>query len=103
MWVVALVSQTPLLSNHSIKLVITLKDVDLFFLGGFAIQLSRHYSRLNFIIQDRGPVLKQAQEEVWPKENPEALKQGRVRFMEHDFFEKNPVQGADVYWLRYIL
>jgi len=45
----------------------------------------------------------QAKEEVWPKENPEALKCGRVSFMQHDFFEINPVKGADVYWLRYIL
>lgn len=75
----------------------------IFLSGGFALQMSRHYPRLNFVIQDRGPVLKQGQGEVWPKENPGALKDGRVRFMEHDFFEENPVKRADVYWLRYIL
>lgn len=74
-----------------------------FLTGAFALQMSRHYPRLNFVIQDRGPVLKQGQGEVWPKENPGALKDGRVRFMEHDFFEQNPVEGADVYWLRYIM
>lgn len=55
------------------------------------------------MVQDRGPVLKQAQEEVWPKENPRALEDGRVRFVEHDFFERNPIEGADIYWLRAIL
>lgn len=74
-----------------------------FLLGGFSIQLSLRYPRLNFVLQDRGPVLKQAEGEVWPKENPTALENGRIRFMEHDFFKKNPIEGADVYWLRYIL
>jgi len=71
--------------------------------GGFDLQLSRLYPNLRFIVQDRGAVLKQAQEEVWPKENPEALNSGRVSFMQHDFFQDNPVKGADIYWLRYIL
>ncbi|MCJ1467792.1 hypothetical protein MMC07_006417 [Pseudocyphellaria aurata] len=71
--------------------------------GGFSIQLSWRYPRLNFVLQDHGPVLKQAEGEVWPKENPTALKNGRIRFMEHDFFKKNPIEGADVYWLRWIL
>ncbi|EED21056.1 O-methyltransferase, putative [Talaromyces stipitatus ATCC 10500] len=52
---------------------------------------------------DRGPVLEQAQKEVWPTENAEALAQGRVQFITHNFFDKNFVEGADVYWLRYIL
>jgi hypothetical protein len=55
------------------------------------------------VVQDRAPVLQQAEHRVWPKENPAALAAGRVKFMEHDFFRKNPVHGADVYWLRYIL
>lgn len=54
-------------------------------------------------MQDRGPVLEQAEQEVWPKENPKALEEKRVSFMEHDFFKLNPVRNADVYWLRYIL
>jgi hypothetical protein len=29
--------------------------------------------------------------------------EGRVKFMKHDFFTCNPVHGADIYWLRYIL
>jgi hypothetical protein len=48
-------------------------------------------------------VLEQAQREVWPAENPQAINDQRVVFMEHNFFDTNPVEGADVYWLRYIL
>ena len=61
------------------------------------------YPKLKFIVQDRGPVLQQAKEIVWPKENPSALAEGRVTFVEHDFFQPNPVRDAEVYWLRYIL
>lgn len=71
--------------------------------GGFCLQLSHIYPQLRFVIQDRAPALEQAQKEIWPRENPNALKSGRVQFQPHDFFEPNPVQGADVYWLRYIL
>lgn len=71
--------------------------------GGFSLQLSRLYPDLNFVVQDRAPVLQQAEKEVWPKENPEALQAARVRFVPHNFFDANPVPNADVYWLRYIL
>lgn len=73
--------------------------------GGFSLQLSKLYPDLNFIIQDRAPVLKQAETEIWPRQHPAALAtQGRrVRFQPHDFFEPNPVAHADVYWLRYVL
>ncbi|KAI5865030.1 S-adenosyl-L-methionine-dependent methyltransferase [Durotheca rogersii] len=71
--------------------------------GGFSIQLSRIYPKLNFIVQDRAPVLKQAEAEVWPRENPAAIEAGRVKFVPHDFFQQNPVEKADIYWLRYVL
>jgi hypothetical protein len=58
---------------------------------------------LKFVVQDRAPALKQAETEVWPKENAGALADGKVKFMPHDFFEVNPVQKAEIYWLRYIL
>lgn len=44
-----------------------------------------------------------AKEEVWPVENAAALAEGRVEFMPHDFFQANPVKGAEVYLLRWIL
>ncbi len=48
-------------------------------------------------------MLKQGETEVWPRENPTALHQGRVQFVQHDFFQTNPVKNADVYWFRYII
>jgi hypothetical protein len=71
--------------------------------GGFPLQLSKIYPRLRFIVQDRGPVVKQGLEKVWPRENLEALHQGRVQFVEHSFFDTNPTEGADIYFLRYVL
>ncbi|TRX93219.1 hypothetical protein FHL15_005798 [Xylaria flabelliformis] len=72
-------------------------------MGGFCLQLSHLYPELKFVLQDRAPVLKQAQSEVWPRENSEALRLGRIQFVPHDFFNTNPIMHADVYWLRYIL
>jgi O-methyltransferase domain len=74
-----------------------------FLTGGFVLQLLQVYSKLRCIVQDRPEVIKQAKEEIWPQEAPAALKDGRVAFMEHDFFQPNPVKGADVYWLRGVL
>jgi hypothetical protein len=71
--------------------------------GGFSLQLSRTYPDLRFEVQDRGPVIKQGIEHVWPKENPDALKDGRIKFTEHSFFDKNPTEGADIYILRLVL
>ena len=71
--------------------------------GGFDIQLSRLYPKLIFVVQDRGPGLKHAEQVIWPKEAPDALEKGRVIFMEHDFFQPNPVKNAEVYWLRYVM
>lgn len=72
-------------------------------LGGFDIQLSHLYPDLKFVVQDRGPVISQAEKTVWAAQAPEVLAEGRVRFMEHDFFQVNPVKGAEIYWLRYIM
>ena len=71
--------------------------------GGFDVQLSHLYPELKFVVQDRGPVVHEAEKMVWVKEAPQALAEGRVSFVEHDFFEPNPVKGAEVYWLRYIM
>lgn len=48
-------------------------------------------------------MLDKAREEVWPRENPAALQSSQVEFQPHDFFQENPVKGADIYWLRYIM
>ncbi|CAJ2501645.1 Uu.00g044980.m01.CDS01 [Anthostomella pinea] len=70
--------------------------------GGFARQLYDKFDDLKFVVQDRPSMVTQG-EAMWRHENPEALSNGRVRLMAHDFFAANPVKGAEVYWLRYIL
>ena len=55
------------------------------------------------MVQDRAPVLKQAETEFWPKENAAALEQGRVTFQAHSLFAENPIKNAEVYWLRAIM
>lgn len=55
------------------------------------------------MLQDRGDAIEKARSEVWPHENAAALASGRIEFVVHDFFDVNPVRGADVYWLRYVL
>lgn len=59
------------------------------------------YGDLKFVIQDRPPVIEQAKA-IWAAEYPQALSE-RVTLMPHDFFVENPVHGAEVYLLRYIL
>lgn len=71
--------------------------------GGFCLQLSQLYSDLRFVLQDRGDAIEKARSEVWPHENAAALAASRIEFVVHDFFDVNPVRGADVYWLRYVL
>ena len=67
------------------------------------LQLLPVYPQLKFVVQDRLENVKQGETEIFPREAPEAIPSGRVKFMVHDFFHENPVKGADVYWLRGIL
>ncbi|KAL4957580.1 S-adenosyl-L-methionine-dependent methyltransferase [Aspergillus filifer] len=71
--------------------------------GGFVLQLLPVYPQLRFLVQDRAEVLRQAETEVCPAEAPKAVKDDRVQFMGHDFFQPNPVKSADIYWLRGVL
>ena len=42
--------------------------------------------------------------QYWAKGLPEALRDGRVEFEVHDFFNANPRKGPNVvYWMRYIM
>ncbi|KAL7623280.1 hypothetical protein AAE478_006961 [Parahypoxylon ruwenzoriense] len=70
--------------------------------GSFDLQLARLYPDLRFIVQDQATATEQGVS-LWKEQFPEALQSGRMQFMEHDFFEPNPVRGADVYWMRHVL
>jgi hypothetical protein len=81
------------------ELIINLETIS----GGFAIQLLSVYSHLNCVVQDRAEVIKQAEEVIWPQTASDLLHSGRVKFLAHDFFQPNPVHGADIYWMRGVL
>ncbi|KAM0811989.1 putative O-methyltransferase domain-containing protein [Seiridium cardinale] len=70
--------------------------------GGFVRQLSRQYPHFKCIVQDSQAMVDRGRE-VWQQEKLQDLASDRVRFMAHDFFTVNPIKGAEVYWLRYIL
>ncbi|KAK8123895.1 hypothetical protein PG999_003813 [Apiospora kogelbergensis] len=65
--------------------------------GFVSIALARQFPTLNFIVQDLQSVVKAAKCDV------PADVAGRVQFMTHDFLTEQPVQGADVYFFRWIL
>ena len=71
--------------------------------GGFIMQLLRVYPHLNCVVQDRAEVVRQGKQDVWPQQASVLLQSCKIEFMAHDFFKPNPVEGADVYWLRGIL
>jgi hypothetical protein len=63
--------------------------------------LSR-YPNLSFVVQDRAANVEKGQL-FWSERDPDALATGRVKLMQHDFFQENPIREAEIYWLRYIL
>lgn len=65
--------------------------------GTLSIEMVRNYPSITCIVQDLPEVVTQASRNI-PGNVAE-----RVRFMAHDFFKPQPVHGADVYFLRWIL
>ncbi|EED13972.1 hydroxyindole O-methyltransferase, putative [Talaromyces stipitatus ATCC 10500] len=65
--------------------------------GEVAIEIASRYSHVSCIVQDLPDTIAGLQSQV-----PLALK-GRVTGMAHDFLTPQPVHGADIYLLRWIL
>jgi hypothetical protein len=55
------------------------------------IALTQKYPSLNCVVQDLPSTIESR-----------LAKEGRVKFMAHDFFEPQPVKNADVYFFRWI-
>lgn len=70
--------------------------------GGMSLDLAKQFPNLHFVIQDRPHVVALA-EELWKREMPQAVEAHRVEFMAHDFFKEQPIHGAEVYLMRYIM
>jgi sterigmatocystin 8-O-methyltransferase len=66
--------------------------------GHVSVRIAEKAPGLNFVVQDDASMLEAGQAEGVPK----AVKD-RIEFMPHDFFNEQPVKGADVYLLRFIL
>ena len=65
--------------------------------GEVAIEIARYLPGIKCVVQDLPEVIKDAKV-------PDDLKaDGRLRFLAHDFFKEQPVKGADIYYLRWIL
>ncbi|GAB7353320.1 hypothetical protein MBLNU459_g3816t1 [Dothideomycetes sp. NU459] len=65
--------------------------------GHVSLAIADRAPRLNFIVQDQPEMISQGKAALPPYMKP------RLQFMAHNFFERNPVDGADVYLLRFIL
>ncbi|KAH7908714.1 S-adenosyl-L-methionine-dependent methyltransferase [Hygrophoropsis aurantiaca] len=71
-------------------------------IGTFSLPLSKKFRHLKITDQDLPEVLVQAKD-VWAKDAPEAVQEGRVEFIPLNFFEQSPVYGKDAYYLRNII
>lgn len=65
--------------------------------GTVAMEIARHFPNIKCVVQDLAEVVEGATV-------PSDLKEGnRLRFMSHDFFHEQPVKGAEIYYLRWVL
>lgn len=71
-------------------------------IGGFATLLAQHYPKLRIVVQDRAEVVAKGVDHL-QQQDAKLAEEGRIEFIAHDFFAEQPVKGAAVYWLRYIL
>lgn len=68
--------------------------------GQMAIALGREYPNLNFVVQDRPPVVEQGKR-IWQTQASDILQ--RVELQAYDFFTPQPVSGAAIYLLRHVI
>lgn len=67
-------------------------------MGHSSMRIAKGSTIPKFIVQDLSSKEVNHAKQSLPKEF-----QGRIEFAEHDFFTPQPIQGADVYFLRWIL
>lgn len=72
-------------------------------MGNFSIALSQAFPHLDFVVQDLPNVIQDAQAQHHEVGDPSAPKLSGITFQSHNFFRPQPVLGAAVYFLRYIL
>ncbi|KAF9009301.1 S-adenosyl-L-methionine-dependent methyltransferase [Hymenopellis radicata] len=67
-------------------------------LGQFLALLHKKHPHLKLKLQDLPIIIKQAQEEYWPAEAPDALEKQSIEFKTIDFTKEAPIPGCDVYF-----
>ncbi|KAF9460451.1 S-adenosyl-L-methionine-dependent methyltransferase [Collybia nuda] len=70
--------------------------------GHIAMQLYKQYSNLILKLQDLPERIQQAQKDVWPKECPEAVADGKIEFKAVDLSMETPIPNCDVYLVKSI-
>jgi len=63
------------------------------------MQLAHSYPHLQLKLQDLPECVIQAQDDIWPKKCPEAIRDGRIEFKAMDFFVESPIKGCDIYYV----
>ena len=58
-------------------------------------------SSIQTIVQDLTPTL-ELSKDFWGKNYPKAVNDGRVKFVPINFFEEEPVENCDVYYVSYL-
>jgi len=71
-------------------------------IGTLSVALAKKHPHLKLVVQDRGPVVEDGIERA-KLFFPEGLETGRISFQEHNFFESQPIENADVYMLKFII
>ncbi|KIK62301.1 hypothetical protein GYMLUDRAFT_242974 [Collybiopsis luxurians FD-317 M1] len=70
--------------------------------GWVSIGLVRAHPHIKVVLQDQPQVIEMAKQ-LWAKEYPSAIEQGKVEFVPFDFLKDTAVEGCDFYYLRSIL
>ncbi|GAA6013297.1 hypothetical protein JCM10207_000847 [Rhodosporidiobolus poonsookiae] len=71
--------------------------------GAVSRKVAEAFPNLKLTLQDRPEVMQGPAQELWQSEMPDALESGRVMLMPHDFYQPQPVKGANMYLMRYII
>ncbi|KAI0795363.1 S-adenosyl-L-methionine-dependent methyltransferase [Irpex lacteus] len=70
--------------------------------GGQTLILAKEFDHLNFVVQDRAPLIENEATKFWNEKFPEAISSGRVKLQGHDIFSPQPVRNAAVFLVRAI-
>lgn len=70
-------------------------------IGSITMQLAKAHPNLLLKLQDSPERIDQAQNEVWPVECPEAIRERRIEFKAMDFLTESPIKQCDIYYVRF--